>query len=315
MSDIIRVEHLCFQYQRNTTPALNDISLQIEPNEIFGLVGPNGAGKSTLMSILEGLLTNYTGHVQVLETTEMNSGPRQAQKQMGALFQSSGYLDNLSVQESLMLFSKMYTKALTPEQALAYMHSDELLTRKVKTLSGGQKQQFGIALSLINQPRLLFLDEPTTGLDPDARLHLWKVIKELRGQTTTIITSHYMDEVAYLCDRVCFINAGQIYAVDTPEGLIKRSQAATRIEFSSENLSVLKNQEDVAAIFSQIQPLAGSKYFISTTDPNTVLSTLYKLEDQSQLVTDIDVQKPTLNDAYYRITGETMEGGSDEKIR
>ncbi|MDF2314358.1 MULTISPECIES: ABC transporter ATP-binding protein [Lactobacillaceae] len=313
MSDIIQIKHLSFQYKRSKIPALHDIDLNVKQNEIIGLVGPNGAGKSTLISIMEGLLTAYTGHVQVLETNEIKHAPRQAQIQMGALFQSSGYLDNLSVQESLTLFAQMYSTSVTPKQALAHMHAEELLPKKVKNLSGGQKQQFGIALSLINQPKLLFLDEPTTGLDPDARLHLWKVIKQLRGQTTTIICSHYMEEVAYLCDRVCFINEGQVYATDTPSGLIQRSQATTRIEFACENLSQLITGQG-ASLASNAHRMGENRYFIMTTNPSEFLPTLYKLEEHSHLITDIDVKKPTLNDAYYKITGEVMEDDSNETI-
>lgn len=304
MTKIIEVKQLKFKYKDSKDLTLENIDLSVSENEILGIVGPNGAGKSTFISILEGLRSEYTGDVQILGF-DMKKEASLAQQEMGALFQSNGYLDNLTVKESLELFSQMYTSTLSPIEALKQMNAQELLPRKVKNLSGGQKQKFGIALSLLNQPKLLFLDEPTTGLDPDARLQLWKIISQLRGKTTTIICSHYLDEVAYLCDRVCFIYDGKVYATDTPEGLIKQSKTPTRIEFDCSDLNAVINEDGDTLSKNTIHPINGERYFISTDRPDSTLSTLY---GHRAIVTNIDIKKPTLNDAYYKITGESMEG-------
>lgn len=304
MTKAIEVKQLKFKYKDSKDLTLENIDLSVSENEILGIVGPNGAGKSTFISILEGLRSDYTGEVHILGFDMKKEAPL-AQREMGALFQSSGYLDNLTVKESLELFSQMYTSTISLTEALKQMNAQDLLTRKVKNLSGGQKQKFGIALSLLNQPKLLFLDEPTTGLDPDARLHLWKIIKRLRGKTTTIICSHYLDEVAYLCDRVCFIYDGKVYATDTPEGLIKQSNAPTRIEFDCSDLDAVIKEDSNSLTKNTIHHLTGERYFISAAQPDSTLSTLYT---HKALVTNIDIKKPTLNDAYYKITGENMEG-------
>ncbi len=303
MTKPIEVNQLNFKYKNNSDLTLENINLSVDENEILGIVGPNGAGKSTLISILEGLQHNYTGDVKILGF-DLKKTPSLAQKQLGGLFQSSGYFDNLTVEESLTLFSQMYHSAISPEIALQHMDAQELLPRRVKTLSGGQRQKFGIALSLINKPKLLFLDEPTTGLDPDARLHLWKTIKQLQGKSTIIICSHYLDEVSYLCDRVCFIYNGKVYATDTPDNLIKKSKAHTRIEFDCSDTTAVINS--VATLSKEdLHYLGGKRYCISTNEPSSILSALYTLK---KVVTNIDIKKPTLDDAYYKITGESMEG-------
>lgn len=194
----------------------------------------------------------------------MKKDAKSAQKQIGTLFQDSGYFDNLTVKEALSMFAQMYQKALSPKEALAYMDANELLDQKVKNLSGGQKQKFGIALSLINQPKLLFLNEPTTGLDPDARLQLWKTIKKLQGKTTIVICSHYLDEVVYLCDRVCFIYQGNVYATDTPEGLIKKSQAQTKIEFECLDPATLIEKSNGLLKKADLQPNSTGRYVLLT---------------------------------------------------
>lgn len=305
MASVIKVADLSYQYPQNSSPTLNGINLDLKPNKIFGVIGPNGAGKSTLISILEGLRHHYTGEVRILGN-DMKKHATQVQRQMGVLFQTSGNFENLKIKEIFKIFENMYKQAVPAESLFADLGIEKIKNKKYDQLSGGQKQKFGIALSLINHPKLLFLDEPTTGLDPDARLELWEIINQIRHKTTIILCSHYMDEVEQLCDEVAFIADGKVYASGTPEQLIKESEAKGQVSLISSSPSVTKK---IKNLFPIVSTEKDGRLIIHVEPTEEVMKKLYQLSDEfCDQLRDIRVKAPTLTDAYYQMTGKQIEG-------
>jgi ABC-2 type transport system ATP-binding protein len=200
--------------------AVDGISFQVHEGEIFGLLGPNGAGKTTTLEIMETLRRQTQGTVLVggLNTLTHADDIKQF---IGVQLQAAGYHPNLTLQELIRLFCGLYNRTADPKEVLGLVALEDRARSKYKELSGGQKQRFSIATTLIHQPRIIFLDEPTTGLDPQARRNLWELIRNIRGKGTTIVlTTHYMDEAENLCDRVAIMNKGKIIAINSPDKLI-----------------------------------------------------------------------------------------------
>jgi ABC-2 type transport system ATP-binding protein len=218
LSVIIKVENLRKSY--DGFEAVKGISFEVREHEIFGLLGPNGAGKSTTLEIIETLRTKTSGSI-VVNGWDIEKNPNEIKQIIGVQLQTSGYYPGLNLKELIHLFSGLYNRQVDAKTLLAKVNLVDKANAKYKALSGGQKQRFSIATTLINQPKIIFLDEPTTGLDPQARRNLWELIKDIRAQgTTVILTTHYMDEAEYLCDRVAIIEAGAIVALDAPDKLI-----------------------------------------------------------------------------------------------
>ena len=200
--------------------AVKGISFDVYEGEIFGLLGPNGAGKSTTLEIIETLREKSAGKI-VVDGFDLDNQPNEIKKIIGVQLQTSGYYPGLNLTELLELFAGLYNQPIDPLTLLDSVNLRDKAKAKYKELSGGQKQRFSIATTLINQPKIIFLDEPTTGLDPQARRNLWDLIRDIRSKgTTVIITTHYMDEAEVLCDRVAIIDSGKIIAINSPDQLI-----------------------------------------------------------------------------------------------
>ncbi|HWN88281.1 MAG TPA: ABC transporter ATP-binding protein [Chitinophagaceae bacterium] len=215
---IIKVTNLVKNY--GNFHAVKGISFDVQEGEIFGLLGPNGAGKSTTLEIIETLREKTSGEVWV-NGFNLDKDPDEIKKIIGVQLQTSGYYPNLKLTELITLFGGLYNRNVDPMSLLEMVNLKDKAKAKVKELSGGQKQRFSIATTLINDPKIVFLDEPTTGLDPQARRNLWDLVRNIRDKgTTVIITTHYMDEAEVLCDRVAIIDAGKIIAMDSPDRLI-----------------------------------------------------------------------------------------------
>lgn len=215
---VITVTDLVKNY--GTFRAVKGISFDVHEGEIFGLLGPNGAGKSTTLEIIETLRQKTSGKVMVCGM-DLDEEPDQIKKIIGVQLQSSGYYPGLTLLELIELFSGLYNAKVDPLALLKMVNLTDKAKNKYKELSGGQKQRFSIATTLINQPKIIFLDEPSTGLDPQARRNLWELIKDIRSQgTTVIITTHYMDEAEQLCDRIAIIDEGKIISLDSPDKMI-----------------------------------------------------------------------------------------------
>ncbi len=237
---IISVSQLTKNY--GSFQAVKGISFEVRAGEIFGLLGPNGAGKSTTLEIIETLREKTSGKVMV-DGLDLDKEPGEIKKIIGVQLQTSGYYPGLNLTELIELFGGLYNQPVKPLELLDAVNLREKAKSKYKELSGGQKQRFSIATTLINQPRIIFLDEPTTGLDPQARRNLWELIQRIRDKgTTVIITTHYMDEAEVLCDRVAIIDSGKIIALETPDKLID-NLVATGFERPKEMKAA--NLEDV----------------------------------------------------------------------
>jgi ABC-2 type transport system ATP-binding protein len=218
LDPIIKVENLTKKY--GDFEAVKGLSFEVYPGEIFGLLGPNGAGKSTTLEIIETLREKTSGQVTV-NGIDIEKDPAAVKKIIGVQLQTAGFYPGLNLIELLDLFAGLYNEKIDPMAILDSVNLRDKAKAKFKELSGGQKQRFSIATTLINKPILIFLDEPTTGLDPQARRNLWDLIRSIRDNgTTVVITTHYMDEAEILCDRVAIVDSGKLIAINTPDQLI-----------------------------------------------------------------------------------------------
>lgn len=215
---IIKIESLVKQY--GNFDAVKSISFDVYEGEIFGLLGPNGAGKSTTLEIIETLRPKTSGTI-IVDGINLDENPSAIKQIIGVQLQSSGFYPGLNLIEIIQLFNGLYNRNANPLELLKLVDLEDKAKSKYKELSGGQQQRFSLAVTLINNPKIIFLDEPSTGLDPQARRNLWDLIKKIQASgTTLIITTHYMEEAEYLCNRVAIIDEGKIIAVDTPDKLI-----------------------------------------------------------------------------------------------
>lgn len=220
MKKIIEVKDLVKKYGDFT--AVNGISFDVKEGEIFGLLGPNGAGKTTTLEIMETLRDKTSGEV-FIDGFSVDKDSNEIKSIIGVQLQAAGYYPNLHLVELLELFGGLYNVEVNADEMLGMVDLKDKAKSKYKELSGGQKQRFSICTTLINNPRIIFLDEPTTGLDPQARRNLWELIIKIRANGTTVmLTTHYMDEAEYLCDRVGIIDKGRIITIDSPDNLIDK---------------------------------------------------------------------------------------------
>ncbi len=219
-NSIISVKNLVKNY--GNFQAVKGINFEVFEGEIFGLLGPNGAGKSTTLEIIETLRTKTSGEI-VVNGYNIDGQQNEIKKIIGVQLQSSGFYPLLNLVELIQLFCGLYNRNVDALELLELVNLKDKATSQVKQLSGGQKQRFSIATTLINNPKIIFLDEPTTGLDPQARRSLWGLIKNIRAKgTSVILTTHYMDEAEALCDRVAIMDFGKIVAMDSPDKLIDK---------------------------------------------------------------------------------------------
>jgi ABC-2 type transport system ATP-binding protein len=218
LATIISVKDLVKNY--GDFQAVRSISFDVEEGEIFGLLGPNGAGKSTTLEIIETLRSKTSGKV-IVGGIDLDDKPGEIKKMIGVQLQTSGFYPGLNLVELIHLFSGLYNRKVNAMELLKKVNLEEKAKNKAKELSGGQRQRFSIATTLINNPKIIFLDEPTTGLDPQARRNLWDLIRDIRNNgTTVIITTHYMDEAEQLCDRIAIMDEGKIIKLNSPDAMI-----------------------------------------------------------------------------------------------
>jgi ABC-2 type transport system ATP-binding protein len=222
---IIEVTDLQKQYPRPENQsekfyAVDGVSLAIAQGEIFGILGPNGAGKTTTLEMLEGL-NDIDGGVATIDGISVNENPYKVKEVIGVQLQANEYFDNINLEELLSLFAALYNSTIDPMTLLAKVQLEEKARAKPASLSGGQKQRFSIACALVNDPKVLFLDEPTTGLDPQAKRNLWELVQDLnKSGMTIVLTTHNMEEAEELCNRIAIMDHGKIIAEGTPQELI-----------------------------------------------------------------------------------------------
>ncbi|MCJ1967311.1 ABC transporter ATP-binding protein [Candidatus Nanosynbacter sp. TM7-075] len=237
---IITVDQLVKTYDGKNV--VDGVSFEVKKGEIFGILGPNGAGKTTTLEMLEALRP-IDGGVATIDGIDVAKKPKDIKNIIGIQLQSTAFYDKLTLREQLKMFGSLYGRTVDTEALLAKVQLTEKAKHYVEQLSGGQKQRFAIASTLVNNPKVLFLDEPTTGLDPQARRNLWDLIEEIRDEGITILlTTHYMDEAELLCDRLAIMDSGKIITIDTPHNLIQQLLARG---FKKEQVVEQANLEDV----------------------------------------------------------------------
>ena len=240
LEPIIKFDKLVKTYDGNNV--VDGVSFEVKKGEIFGILGPNGAGKTTTLEMLEALRP-IDGGVATIDGIDVAKKPKDIKNIIGIQLQSTAFYDKLTLREQLKMFGSFFGRSFYTEALLAKVQLTEKAKSYVEQLSGGQKQRFAIASTLVNNPKVLFLDEPTTGLDPQARRNLWDLIKEIRDEGITILlTTHYMDEAELLCDRLAIMDSGKIITIDTPHNLIQQLLARG---FKKEQVVEQANLEDV----------------------------------------------------------------------
>jgi ABC-2 type transport system ATP-binding protein len=286
--------------------AVDGIDLLIPRGECFGLLGPNGAGKTTTVEILEGLTTPTSGDVEILGARWGTGNDAALRDRLGVQLQETQLSEYLTVEETVRLFRSFYPRGRTVEATIAMMALGEKRRARVGTLSGGQRQRLALACALVGAPDLLFLDEPTTGLDPQARLAIWEVVETFGGGGgTTILTTHYMEEAAKLCDRVAIIDHGKIIALGTPAALIASLGADRIVEFE------LEGDIDVARL-AELPGTAGhhrkgSAHVLTVRElADTLPALLGALDGAGVRLVTMTTHEPTLEDVFVQRTGRAL---------
>lgn len=303
MTKIIEVIDLEKKY--GDVQAVNRISFGVEQGEVFGILGPNGAGKTTTVEMIEGLRKPNAGNIKVCNIDALKE-PQRIKELIGVQLQATSLYDNIRVKEAIELFGGYYKKSVPADVIMEEVSLTEKKNAQVSKLSGGQKQRLSVGLALVNDPEVVFLDEPTTGLDPQARHNIWTIVEKLRERgKTVVLTTHYMEEAEHLCGRLAIIDQGKIIAMDTPENLVNKSGLDTTIEFTTS-----RELDGLAQRIPGIKKANNGsvrKYSISTKKAAEALKNLTNLcYDNNIELENISVRQATLEDVFLAITGRKL---------
>lgn len=303
MDTVVEVRNLTKRY--DNLVAVNDVSFNIEKGEIFGLLGPNGAGKTTTVEMIEGLRKPDGGAIQVCGI-EVSKRLDSVKEIIGVQLQSTTIYDKLRVGEAIDIFGGYYKRSLPTTEILDKVSLSDKRGSFVEALSGGQKQRLAFALAMVNDPEILFLDEPTTGLDPQARRNVWDIIERLKERGKTIVlTTHYMEEAERLCDRVGIMDLGRIIALDTPKDLIAKQNLESAVELVTHDGSageILQKLPQVNKITYE-----GNTFIVHTREASSVLIELVRMSEGNGLnLENISVRKATLEDVFLELTGRKL---------
>ena len=305
MDTAIRVEGLVKRYGSFT--AVDQVSFTVNRGEIFGILGPNGAGKTTTLEVVEGLLAPTEGEGTVLGLDVLKRR-NELKARIGVQLQSSAYFDYLSLKEILSLMGSFYPKRIEPQTLLEQVGLLDKSGSYVKHLSGGQVQRFTVAASLINDPELLFLDEPTTGLDPQARRNIWGLIREIHQRgVTVVLTTHYMEEAEELCDRLAIMDGGSLKAVDTPRNLVGRLQAAYTVKLAMDNPLTEDQMASLNGSVEFVQELDGNSYLLRLkSGPSSLGKVLDEMVRSDINLERLEIAPVTLEDVFLELTGNEL---------
>ena len=286
--------------------AVKGIDFTIQSGEVFGLLGPNGAGKTTTVEILEGLRPRTGGEVTVLGF-DPDRQREQLKDRIGVCLQATNLPEKIRVREAMQVFASFYTRHVDLNKLLQRLQLEEKRDAFYGTLSGGQKQRLALALALINDPQLIFLDEPTTGLDPQVRVEIHSLLEELKREHRTILmTTHYIEEAERLCDRVAIVDEGRIIALDTPARLQQQSRNASSIVVTCATAFPPNRPTWAEAIQSSLDP-ASRTLTVNSRRPAATLVDLVKWIDQKGLeLTDVSLKQPSLEDVFIELTGKSL---------
>jgi ABC-2 type transport system ATP-binding protein len=300
---ILQVENLVKRY--GDVEAVRGVSFSVDEGEVFGLLGPNGAGKTSTVEILEGLRTLDSGRVSVCGLDPQRDSEA-LKHEIGAALQSTSLPDKLRVMEALRLFAGFYKRRRSPEELIKRFGLEEKRSTYYSQLSGGQKQRLALAMALVNNPKVLFFDEPTAGLDPQVRREIYDIIEELKREKKTIVmTTHYIEEAERLCDRVAIVDHGKVVALGTPRELKARSGGTTRIEVRLSKPAtdgVLKSLEGVA----DAREVDGAYVLHSRRPPKTIVDLVKHLETEGNELISLEIASPSLEDVFIEMTGRRL---------
>jgi len=312
MSNAVVCKQLFKRYESGKTAvdAVNGINLEVFRGECFGLLGPNGAGKTTTVEILEGLLKPTSGDVEVLGIRWGTGHDHELQQKLGITLQETKLQDKLSVLEILQLFRSFYDDGITPERALSLVSLEEKSGAWISKLSGGQRQRVAVACALVGKPELVFLDEPTTGLDPQGRRQLWDVVSEIkRAGNTIVLTTHYMDEAERLCDRVAIIDHGKVIALGSPRDLISQLGGEHVIEFSLESNGDRKIEADIFSSLDGVTEVVeeSGRFLLTVSEPHRSIPDCLDLLDRENLeLKGLTTRHVNLEDVFVDLTGRHL---------
>jgi ABC-2 type transport system ATP-binding protein len=300
---IIEVENLRKSY--GAVQAVRGVSFSVEAGEVFGLLGPNGAGKTSTVEILEGLRTPDSGVVRVCGLDPQKSGDNFKQN-VGAVLQSTSLPDKLRVKEAIELFANFYERRADTNKLLTQFQLEEKSSAYYSHLSGGQKQRLALAMALVNDPQVVFLDEPTAGLDPQVRREIYDIIEHLRQENKTVLlTTHYIEEAERLCDRVAIVDHGLVIAMGTPRELKHGAAGTTRIEVRLArpvNDGELSRLEGVA----DSREFEGTYVLHSAHPPQTIVALVKQLESDNNELQSLEMFSPSLEDVFIELTGRRL---------
>lgn len=306
---MVEVRGLVKRYGRAT--AVDGVTFTIRRGEIFGIVGPNGAGKTTTLEMIEGIRVPDAGGITV-DGLDVRRQRRAVRQRIGVQLQATSLFEELTVRETLALFGAFYPRALSPDALLRQVDLADRARAFPQNLSGGQRQRLALALALVNDPPLLFLDEPTTGLDPQSRRMVWDTLHSLREHGKTIVlTTHFMDEAQLLCDRIAIMDHGHIIAQDTPSGLIGLLRASATIECAVSmpaSGEPALDVETLRALPGVTEARQGMEHTLIYTDDaeGTLVALLQRAAASGAKIDHLQVHAPTLEDVFLRLTGRDL---------
>jgi ABC-2 type transport system ATP-binding protein len=316
MPHAIECRQLVKRYDgRPPVEAVRGLDLVVEEGECFGLLGPNGAGKTTTLEILEGLLDATSGDVQILGY-RWGRDDREIRERIGISLQETRLADKLTVRETLTMFRSFYRQGITPDEAIARVSLEDKANAYFVKLSGGQKQRLAVACALVGDPQLLFLDEPTTGLDPQSRRQLWEVIRSFRsGGRTVMLTTHYMDEAERLCDRVAVVDHGKVIALGSPAELIAQLGGENIIAFSLAEGAPPLADADLARLPSvRSARCDAGTYNLAVEQPHVALpAVLNLLQTTNRPLANLTTRHATLEDVFVSLTGRHLSTDDTEE--
>lgn len=300
---MIEIKNLVKKYGNFT--AVNSIGFSVNKGEIFGLLGPNGAGKSTTLEMMVGLRKPDAG-TAIIGGFDIAKDLLKVKEVIGIQLQSTTLFELLTVEEILKLYASFYQKNVSIPELIEDMVLTEKTKSRIKTLSGGQKQRLAIALALVHDPWILFLDEPTTGLDPQARRTLWDIVLKLKEKgKTTVLTTHYMDEAQVLCDRIAIMDQGNLIALNTPGGLIQGLESDSAVEFQFEG-NLLTQELDALNGVKQVGKHKDT-YILYTDNLQETLINLIQFTTEKQIqLTNLQTRTSTLEDVFIHMTGRSL---------
>jgi ABC-2 type transport system ATP-binding protein len=302
-NSILQVENLVKSY--GDVQAVRGVSFDVQEGEVFGLLGPNGAGKTSTVEILEGLRSADGGRVSVCGLNPETQGAA-LKHEIGAALQSTSLPDKIRVMEALRLFASFYKRKRSPEELLQRFGLEEKRNAFYSQLSGGQKQRLALAMALVNDPKVVFFDEPTAGLDPQVRREIYDIIEELRREKKTLVmTTHYIEEAERLCDRVAIVDHGKVIAIGTPRELKAHSGGTTRIEVRLSKPAAegaLKSLEGAA----DSREIDGAYVIHSHRPPQTIVALVKHLEAQGNELVSLEIASPSLEDVFIELTGRRL---------